>query len=122
MDTSLALTIIGSVMILVGLIFNAIPKVVNEKIMGELHPEAVNIAALFRVILGGIAIAIGVISVYCRGLPSEHASTLLFSLGLGFIVINFGIISGKFRGFGDELPLPPIIMFILLSLLAFYAS
>ena len=122
MDTSLALTIIGSVMILVGIIFNAIPKVVNEKIMGELHPEAVNIAALFRVILGGIAIAIGVISIYCRDLPSEHASTLLFSLGLGFIVINIGIISGKFRGFGDELPLPPIIMFILLSLLAFYAS
>ena len=51
MDTSLALAIIGSVMILIGIIFNAIPKVVNEKIMGDLHPVAVNIADIFSVIL-----------------------------------------------------------------------
>ena len=31
METSLALTIIGSVLILVGVIFNVIPKVVNQK-------------------------------------------------------------------------------------------
>ena len=35
MNTSMALTIIGNVMILVGIIFDAIPKVVNEKIMVE---------------------------------------------------------------------------------------
>ena len=35
MNTSMALTIIGNVMILVGIIVNVIPKVVNEKIMGE---------------------------------------------------------------------------------------
>jgi hypothetical protein len=52
MDTNIALTIIGSIMILVGIIFNAIPKFVNEKIMGEFPQDAVNIAALFRVILG----------------------------------------------------------------------
>ena len=48
METNLALTIIGTVMILVGLIFNAIPKVVNEKIMGKLPEEAVGISALFE--------------------------------------------------------------------------
>ncbi len=36
METSLALTIIGSVLILVGVIFNVIQKVVNQKIMGDL--------------------------------------------------------------------------------------
>ena len=41
---------------------------------------------------------------------------------IGSVKILVGIISGKFRGFGDELPLTPIIMFIFLSLLAFYAS
>ena len=35
MNTSIALTIIGNVMILVGIIFDEIPKVVNEKIMVE---------------------------------------------------------------------------------------
>jgi len=32
METSLALTIIGIVLTLVGIIFNAIPKIVNQKI------------------------------------------------------------------------------------------
>ena len=36
METSLALTIIGSVLILVGVIFNVIPKDVNQKTMGDL--------------------------------------------------------------------------------------
>ena len=35
MNTSMALTIIGNVMILVGIIVNVIPKVVNKKNMGE---------------------------------------------------------------------------------------
>ena len=36
METNLALTIIGSILILVGIIFNDVPKLVNEKIMGQL--------------------------------------------------------------------------------------
>ena len=55
METNLALTIIGSVLILVGIIFNAVPKLVNEKIMGQLRKEVVGIFALFRVVLGGLA-------------------------------------------------------------------
>jgi len=49
METSLALTIIGSVLILVGVIFNVIPKVVNQKVLGDLAEEAVNPAAAFRI-------------------------------------------------------------------------
>ena len=49
METSLALTIIGSELILVGVIFNVIPKVVNQKTMGELAEEAVNPEAAFRI-------------------------------------------------------------------------
>ena len=53
METSLALTIIGSVLILVGVIFNVIPKVVNQKTMGDLAEEAVNPAAALRTVIGG---------------------------------------------------------------------
>ena len=49
METSLVLTIIGSVLILVGVIFNAIPKVENQKPMGDLAEGAVNPAAAFRI-------------------------------------------------------------------------
>ena len=122
MDTNLALTIIGSALILVGIIFNAIPKVINEKIMGELPEDAVNISALFRVVLGGFGIAIGTIAMYCRDLPVEYASKVLFSMGSGFIIVIITIISGKFRGFDESLPLPPIILFTLLTILAYSSS
>ena len=122
MDTNLALTIIGSALILVGVIFNAIPKVINEKIMGELPEDAVSISALFRVVLGGFGIAIGTIAMYCRDLPVQYASKVLFSMGSGFIIVIITIISGKFRGFDEKLPLPPIILFTLLTILAYSSS
>jgi len=87
METNLALTIIGYVLILVGIIFNAVPKLVNEKIMGQLPKDAVGLSALFRVVLGGLAIAIGTIALYCRHLPAEHAGHLLFPMGSGFVIV-----------------------------------
>ena len=48
MDTNLALTIIGSVMTLLGIVFISVPKAVNEKTIKDLPTDAVNISALFR--------------------------------------------------------------------------
>ena len=86
------LKIIASVLILVGIIFNAVPKLVNEKIKGQLPEGAVGISALFRVVLGGFAIAIGAIALYYRDLPAEHAGRLLFSMGSGFIIVILTIV------------------------------
>jgi len=122
MEASLALTIIGTTLILVGLIFNAIPVLVNKQIMGDLAEEAVNPAAALRTILGGSAIAVGFIAFYCRGLPNEQASTLLTALGVGMIVIMSTIILIKPRGFAGDIPIPPVVMFIILIIIAFYAS
>ena len=122
METSLALTIIGIVLILVGIIFNAIPKIVNQKIMGGLAPEAENPAAALRVAIGGISIAVGIIALYCKDFPVDQASALLVAMGTGFIVIMAVIISMKLRGFSDEVAVPPLVMFIILTIIAFYAS
>ena len=122
MDTSLALTIIGSVLSLIGVIFIVIPKVVNEKTMNDLPTEAVNISALFRSANGGLGLALGMVAIYCRNLPSEYANTVLLSLGTGFILVNASLVSGKLRGFGDELPIPPMVIFTTLAILAYYTA
>ena len=122
METSLALTIIGTILTLVGIIFNAIPVLVNKQIMGDLAEEAINPAAALRTVLGGTAIAVGFIALYCRGLPSKQASTLLIALGIGMIVIMSTIILIKPRGFADDIPIPPLVMFVILTSIAFYAS
>ena len=122
MDTNLALTIIGSVMTVIGVVFIAIPKVVNEKTMNDLPSEAVNISALFRAANGGLGLALGMVAIYARNLPMEYAETVLLSLGTGFILVNLALLSGKIRGFGDELPVPPMVIFLILTILAYYTA
>ena len=122
MDTNIALTIIGSVMTVIGVVFIAIPKVVNEKTMNDLPSEAVNISALFRAANGGLGLALGMVAIYARNLPTEYAETILLSLGTGFILVNMALLSGKIRGFGDELPLPPMVIFLVLTILAYYTA
>ena len=122
MDTKLTLTIIGSVLSLIGVIFIAIPKVVNEKTMNNLPSEAVGISALFRAANGGLGLALGLVAIYCRNLPPEYAKTVILSLGTGFIFVNVAIISGKIRGFDEELPIPPMVIFAILTFLAYYTA
>ena len=122
MDTNFALTIIGSVMTVIGVVFIAIPKVVNEKTMNDLPSEAVNISALFRAANGGLGLALGMVAIYARNLPTEYAETILLSLGTGFILVNMALLSGKIRGFGDELPVPPMVIFLVLTILAYYTA
>ena len=122
MDTNLALSIIGSILTLIGVVFIAVPKVVNEKTMNDLPEEAVDISALFRTANGGLGLALGMVAIYCRNLPPEYAKTVLLSLGTGLIIVNISLISGKLRGFGDELPIPPMVIFTLLTILAYYTA
>ena len=122
MDTNSALTIIGCVLSIIGIIFIVIPKVVNEKTMNDLPVEAVNISALFRSANGGLGLALGMVAVYCRNLPTESAETVLLSMGTGFILVNLSLLSGKFRGYGNELPVPPMIIFLVLTIIAYYAA
>ena len=122
MDTSFVLTIIGIVLSLIGIIFISIPKVVNEKTMNNLPSDAVGIAALFRAANGGLGLALGLVAIYCRNLPPEYAKTVILSLGTGFIFVNLALISGKLRGFDEELPIPPMIIFGLLTILAYYTA
>tara|TARA_B100001057_G_scaffold39177_1_gene35304 strand:+ start:562 stop:936 length:375 start_codon:yes stop_codon:yes gene_type:complete len=122
MDTNIVLTIIGIVLSLIGIIFISIPKVVNEKTMSNLPIEAVGISALFRAANGGLGLALGFVAIYCRNLPPEYAKTVILALGTGFIFVNLALISGKLRGFDDELPVPPMIIFGILTLLAYYTA
>ena len=120
MDTNLALTIIGSVLTFIGVVFIAVPKVVNEKTINDLPSEAVNISAVFRSANGGLGLALGIIAIYCRNLPSEYAETVLLSIGIGFVIVNLALLSGK--RFEDELPIPPMVIFLILAILALYSA
>ena len=121
MDSTVAFTIIGCVLAFVGIMFNLIPKQINQKLMGDLTEEASQVAAGFRVILGSIGITFGIVALSCRNFPPGEAQTLLYALGTGFCVIVAIFVSVKIRGFG-ELPIPPAIMFAILAVISFYTA
>tara|TARA_B000000460_G_scaffold236394_1_gene198353 strand:+ start:274 stop:657 length:384 start_codon:yes stop_codon:yes gene_type:complete len=121
MDSTVAFTIIGCVLAFVGIMFNLIPKQINQKLMGDLTEEASQVAAGFRVILGSIGITFGIVALSCRNFPPGEAQTLLYALGAGFCVIVAIFVSVKIRGFG-ELPIPPAIMFAILAIISFYTA
>ena len=110
MDSAVAFTIIGCVLGFVGIMFNLIPKQINQKLMGDLTEEASQISAGFRIILGSLGITLCIITLSCRNFSPIEAQTLLYALGTGFCLIILVFISIKIRGFG-EIPIPPAIMF-----------
>ena len=121
MDSTVAFTIIGCVLAFVGIMFNLIPKQINQKLMGDLTEEASQVAAGFRVILGSVGITFGIVALSCRNFPPGEAQTLLYALGAGFCVIVAIFVSVKIRGFG-VFPIPPAIMFAILAVISFYTA
>ena len=121
MDTTIAFTIIGCVLGFVGIIFNIFPKQINQKLMGDLSEEASQVSAGFRIILGGVGITLAIVALSSRNFSPAEAKSLLYALGTGFVVIVTIFATIKLRGFG-VFPLPPAIMFLILSAIAFYTG
>jgi drug/metabolite transporter (DMT)-like permease len=122
METGLALTIIGSVLSVVGVLFFLFPAAVNEKVMEELSESAVRPAAALRSVLGGSALMTGILALCCRSFPQDEASMLLTAYGVGMSVMLTSILLIKPRKFTNEIPLPPVIMFVVLIGIAFYSA
>ena len=121
MDSEVAFTIIGCVLGFVGIMFNILPRQINQKLMGDLTEEASQVSAGFRIILGGIGITLAIVALSSRNFPSAEAQSLLYALGSGFCVVVAIFATVKLRGFG-VFPLPPAIMFLILAAIAFYTA
>ena len=121
MDSTVAFTTIGCVLAFVGIMFNLIPKQINQKLMGNLSEEASQVSAGFRIILGGVGITLAIVALSSRNFSPAEAKSLLYALGTGFVVIVTIFATIKLRGYG-VFPLPPAIMFLILAAIAFYTG
>ena len=111
METNLALTIIGAVLSLVGILFFLIPEKVNEKVMTDLSDSAIQPAAALSV-LGGSAMWSGLIAILSRDFPATQASSLLTAYGIGMSIMLVSILLIK----------KPVVMFVILIGIAFYSA
>ena len=122
METSLAFIIIAAALTLLGLFKFVAPKKFNENSMGELHKEAVNPAAAIRSALGGMVLTVALIAFMSRDLDQTAASVVLCAIGIGLVTTVVIVVLNKVRGFTLEIPIPPMILLAVLSIIAFLAA
>ena len=83
-----------------------------------------NQLAALRLPIGGSTMAVGIINLYCSlTITSGDAlKAILLATAIGFIVIGATVISGKVRGFSDDIPPLPIVVLSVMTAICLYAS
>ena len=122
MESSLALTVIAATLTLLGLFKFLSPKKFNESAMGELHEEAINPAAAIRAALGGLVLSMALIAFMSRNLEQDAMSVILCAIGIGLVSTITIVVLNKVRGFSPEIPVPPLAILGVLSIIAFTAT
>ena len=120
MNTDLAMLIIGSVLIIIGLIKNLIPVKFNESIFGKIEGKAENYAAAMRTNIGALLIGMGIVLLMNRNVYDSNQ--LLLSIGIALSIFLLSIILGYIRKFMDHIPIPPMIIIGALIVISFTSS
>jgi len=116
--------IVGAVCVIIGLMMNLDPVKFNENIMGKVDKKAVNPLAALRLVIGGGIAAVGIINLYCSFTitSTDALNAILLATAIGLIVMGVTVISGKLRGFSDQIPSMPIAILGVLTAICLYAS
>ena len=124
MVTVIAMQIVGAICVVIGIVMNLDPVGFNERIFGKVDKKAVNQLAALRLPIGGSTMAVGIINLYCSlTITSGDAlKAILLATAIGFIVIGATVISGKVRGFSDDIPPLPIVILSVMTAICLYAS
>ena len=122
MESSLALIVIAGTLTLLGLFKLLAPKKFNENAMGELHEQAKNPAAAIRAALGGMVLSMALIAFMSKDLDQNAMSVILCAIGIGLVATITIVVLNKARGFSPEIPVPPLVLLGVLSIIAFTAT
>ena len=123
MEINLSMLIMGSVMIIVGVVKNIIPVKFNESIFGKIEGKAENYAAAMRTNIGASLIGMGVILLLNRNVYNANESkALIFSVGVALSIFLLSVILAYFRKFTTNIPVPPLVILGSLIIIAFTSS
>jgi hypothetical protein len=124
MVTVISMQIVGAVCVIMGIMMNLDPVGFNERIFGKVDKKSVNQLAALRLPLGGSTIAVGIIHLYCSVTVTsvDAMKAILLATAIGLIVLGATVISGKIRGFSEQIPLQPIAILGVLTVICLYAS
>ena len=124
MVTEISMQIVGAICIIIGIRMNLDPVGFNESIFKKIDKKSVNQLAALRLPIGGSIMAVGIIHLYCSFMVTsvDAMKSILLATAIGLIVLMATVISGKIRGFSEEIPPLPIVTLSVLTAICLYAS
>ena len=124
MEYTLAMQIVGTVLVLIAIMKNKDPVGMNKSIFGDAEGVEGGPAASMRMLIGGAFAGIGAINLYCSFNVDDTAAgeAILVGTAIGLTLVLGTLIGAKFRGFLDHIPTPPMIIFPLLIAICLYSG
>ena len=124
MEHTLAMQITGAVLVLVAIMKNKDPIAMNKSIFGDVEGVEGGPAASMRMLIGGAFAGIGTINLYCSFNVEDAAATEAIVMGtaIGLAIVFGTIVWAKFRGFLEEIPMPPMVIFPTLIAICLYSA
>ena len=125
MEHTLAMQIVGIVMILVGIMKNWDPVGFNKSVFGEAEGVEGGPAASMRMLIGGGFAGLGGLNLYCSFMIDKSATEgdfILIGNVIALALILCTLLGAKFRGFLEDIPVPPLVIFPSLIGICLYAA
>jgi hypothetical protein len=124
MEYTLGMQITGAVLVLIAIMKNYDPVAFNKSIFGDVEGVEGGPAASMRMVIGGALGGIGVINLYCSFNVEDAAAgeAILVGTGIGLAFVFSTIVWSKFRGFLEEMPPVPMVVFPTLIVICLYSA
>ena len=124
MEHTLAMQIVGAVLVLVAIMKNRDPIGFNKSIFGDVEGVEGGPAASMRMLIGGGFAGIGSINLYCSLNVEDAVATeaILVGTAIGLALVFATILGAKFRGYLEHIPTPPMVIFPGLAAICLYSA
>lgn len=124
MEHTLAMQIVGGVMLLLAIMKNRDPIGFNKNIFGDVEGVEGGPAASMRMLIGGGFAGIGAINLYCSFTvgDAEAGKAILIGTAIGLALAFGTIILAKLRGYLESIPKPPMVIFPILIAMCLFSA
>ncbi|MBT3653307.1 MAG: hypothetical protein HN534_00015 [Euryarchaeota archaeon] len=124
MEHTIAMQIVGSVALLIGLKMNFDPVGFNKDTFGDVEGVDSNEMSACRMAIGGGVLALGLVNLYCSVNVDDIAATeaILKGTAIGLSAFLLTVAGAKFRGYTDSLPTLPMVVLPSMIVICLYAT
>ena len=124
MEHTLAMQIVGSVALLIGLRMNIDPVGFNKTIFGDVEGIESGESSAMRMAIGGGLLSLAMINIYCSLSVEDTAASesILIGTAMGLAAFLVTIATPKFRGYTDSIPTLPMVVLPTMIAICLYSA